>query len=1509
MNCSIVRNKGTNKIEQVLDPLGNDSILYKDLLDEVQNEEEAVDLVMLSRTDEFRKYQGKEDWMLKEQIIEPSAKEVLDFDKANEFVRKAYQFDTGVQNELAQTKTFLKKTIKDLTSKLDLYRGKEKAKDIEDYLNRIKLDKNVDEYNKAETLNALVAALEYNAVEIPLLEEKLRERSNIDYNKLTGEEAEQQEQRLLSYLMGLDLFLQGYSRIQQLDSTDFANVKEIGEEKISKIEEYENEIRKTIENKGTELSPIEVDTKVRQLLQDFAEDNINNKIKLIVNIMKQYQPRIEQMRNKHKQLYEEHATRVVPRYTTNPQLLKDATKFLAEQYDEAYLQYILDGMGDTHNPFVANLIKLYTVNEFKKEQDIKDTNEKFLDTWLKFKKEYGDKVNDKFMQLIEHIDGKPTGALVKQYDDKFYDEYYLRRNKIEDLKNRYGDTDDTYLLEKERYNEWLRNNTVQEVTQEVIDMKNLLTLEARVARNKLYRERDEILKPYKKKSADTGDEYYNNVIVSKEDMDKVIILNSKLKKLAETEEYVNGKWVQKTGQDLAIAQSIQAYNKRIGELDIYETKVIPEFYDDFAKGGNEFRDYNTYDRVTDEYYKALETVEKTELPDSVRGWFDEIKKLTKPYKDYNDVYVDYIPTDILDRINELEDLVQSWFESADAKEWFANTGRSKKPSELESVTILTDYFNRVNRKVEQNENGYVIITLNDGLHPLYNFRRPAVTINDENNIRYVEPQTPRDNYTYTILKEQYKNKAETRTKDDKLIPTDKWLNEDYLKIRDDKTLSEFYDYFKDLLINLVGHYEGGIVNNGYLPAIENKDVSNWEVLINAMGAYKRDTSDTVNVDMKDNIIRYIPLNFVKYVGERKDVYVLPRYNKESETYSEYEERVLKDFNIKNPDIVVENILDIKNHINKVKQENKLIHGAAINYDLEQIMPLFIKSALNHKYKSKIQNELLLGREYLANESKIIKVKGRSTPIKVYNRFNEEKENYTVSGNESNTLKHFDKWLDMVFYENFEKDEGMLTTVARVLQNYTSLRGIGFNPFSGLNNVIYGKLQMALEAGAKYYFSASDWKNAAKDYATHTINYLRDKDAKDGEYTSLESALIKEWNIMESQDEKAESTGIATSHKKIHKILMATNAVYILQHLGEHNMQNQTLFAMMRSHRIVNGKALSFAQYREGVLEKTDLKKSKEENQTIIKRNEERETAIKTQFESYPTVRDAVSLKDGKLIRNKELLSDETLALFIDNVIAVNQKLHGIYNKKDAGTLQHFALGRLVIQFRKWIPEGVNKRYYGVGRKNKDRVDWNERRSEEKEGMYVSTFKLLTMPFKDAKTDNNTYKEAVKNVLSDLSKFSWKNNIYWYTLSETQKANVKRTFVEFAEVAIVLIVFGLAKALDDDDEDRSIAYNALIYQLSRTKTELRTYTPFGVINEAKKIMKSPTATFSVIEQIIKLGSIALQYPFWDGEERKYQTGSYHGKDKLFVNLIKGVPIANQVQRAINLQNEVQYYKLY
>ena len=62
---------------------------------------------------------------------------------------------------------------------------------------------------------------------------------------------------------------------------------------------------------------------------------------------------------------------------------------------------------------------------------------------------------------------------------------------------------------------------------------------------------------------------------------------------------------------------------------------------------------------------------------------------------------------------------------------------------------------------------------------------------------------------------------------------------------------------------------------------------------------------------------------------------------------------------------------------------------------------------------------------------------------------------------------------------------------------------------------------------------------------------------------------------------------------------------------------------------------------------------------------------------------------------------------------ISQKLNGIYNNTDKSAIQKYAVGRLMLLFRRWIRPMMNKRF----RKEKYNYDVGQ----EEEGYYLTAF--------------------------------------------------------------------------------------------------------------------------------------------------------------------------------------------
>jgi hypothetical protein len=734
---------------------------------------------------------------------------------------------------------------------------------------------------------------------------------------------------------------------------------------------------------------------------------------------------------------------------------------------------------------------------------------------------------------------------------------------------------------------------------------------------------------------------------------------------------------------------------------------------------------------------------------------------------------------------------------------------------------------------------------------------------------------------------------------------------------------EFLDYLTKTLAYLTEHSKNSMVGKGYAPGVPKNMKGFMEQFLANMGWRNKgdyDQTKGVVTDVNDEIVNFLPFMFNNLLNQKKKL----DYPVGTTTAEEVE-------------------IDKENKL--IEEENKRLHAEALEQDLTKTMPIFIRTALENKHKKGMQFELLrVKRSFVENHK--VKVMKNNLPVvdKVKHKMGLENFELEVSAKGSSMLKRYDDWLRMIFYDEFENDEGLMQKVSRILQNYTSFKSMALNPFSAMNNQVYGAISSKMEAASKEFFDSSDWRKASMEYAAGIVSYMGD-DAENFEYSTKQSAFMHHIPIMMDFKEMGANENQTNSlgNVALKKLGWITNKVFIMEHLSEHNLQNRTLFAMARSHRVVKGRVIRFNEFKRGKIElvtKEEINTNPAKAKEKIAKNKELEKTLKEEFESHPTLYDSYEFTGGKLKLKKDVsIKKNEIAEFQMRVLGVNQYLHGIYNKEDAGAMQQYAIGRLAMQFRKWMRPGWTKRFG----QDFGKSDWNERRSQYSEGMYVSTWNFLTTPIQDnykaylaskkankeqdpnneeASVQQVTALKAFSNIFGDYVKFFGNVKLHWHTLNETQQANIKRTFAEYLFFATAIMVGSLAKEMKGDDDDPPLPLMLLLHQADRTATELTTYVPIsfaakvdgvfvggGWFNEAKKMTKSPLAVFGTMEHSVKLAKAIMMYPFSSDEDNTYQTGVYHGETKLSVLAQKSIPMWNQYQKFNYLAKNYKYYKLF
>ena len=683
----------------------------------------------------------------------------------------------------------------------------------------------------------------------------------------------------------------------------------------------------------------------------------------------------------------------------------------------------------------------------------------------------------------------------------------------------------------------------------------------------------------------------------------------------------------------------------------------------------------------------------------------------------------------------------------------------------------------------------------------------------------------------------------------------KLANPAYAKLSNKQ--KEYSDKIRKTLSRLTAHTNSKFFEYGYIPAVTLNEKTYWDQVKKAGASIKNrverfknkvdsgavgEESDLANeelsnviVDSAGNIVEMLHLPYM----QRVDQIEMPKFiNIDPDT--DYSPSELAEIKKHNNEVAIER--------KKIQNQNLIAHGKAVDSDLSSSMEKFIYHAVRHKYRKEMEGKMLLVREQLRKMDIVQDPKKVDKLAMLFSKDNDPKKNRpTQKGEQSNILKHYDKWLTMVFYDHFEADEGeTLKKITDGLRDYSSVVGIGLNVFSAINNKTYGEMQTAIEAASGEFFTVKDWKNAKVDYNKNILNMYSDRASIKSDNKIV--AITKKFDILQTTDELS---GREYNNPVMRKIMWAKNAVYAMQHAGEHSMQNQVLLAMLRKEKaIVGGKEVS-------LMDALELKNG------------------------------YIEIKDGAKNAKGEALTSRDLAKFKNKVLSVNQYLHGIYNKEDAGTLQHYAMGRLIIQFRKWARPGWNKRFGSKFGKS----TWNEIRETSDEGSYTTGAKFA--------------KELMRSAIN----MDFNAKAQWSSLDEAQKANMRRVMMEIAMMGIVGTLAMLAAGAAEDDDDSKVLATAA-YMLDRSRTELMTYLPvYGWFNEGKKLMNSPVASFRQVESLSKIMLHTVTYPFVSDEDRFYQGGMYRGERKLGIWVKQMLPGVSIYQRWKFIERQTAYFKLF
>lgn len=463
-------------------------------------------------------------------------------------------------------------------------------------------------------------------------------------------------------------------------------------------------------------------------------------------------------------------------------------------------------------------------------------------------------------------------------------------------------------------------------------------------------------------------------------------------------------------------------------------------------------------------------------------------------------------------------------------------------------------------------------------------------------------------------------------------------------------------------------------------------------------------------------------------------------------------------------------------------------------DIATIYKEWFKSVNNYKYINSILPQLEYTK-WVVNSRKTVKTDNAGNPVKnvlskIMNNGDSDIDPTTNALiTDENLISQLNAWFDQVVYGETSQNLGTflgmdIAKMINVFQKYTSLKIMGLNFVSMVNNVLVAELQQAEEAMAGQYISAESYARATSHYISDLPNILADVGAR--KKTSLTNLLNERFGVFTDFSE-----GSMLENTRFKK-LCNTSTLYFTTNLGEHAAQSRFLKGCL--------------------IEKRALDKNGND--------------IGSMFDFF-------SAENGKLVFDKEHrvanFSNSEQIAFGQKVTAILRKQHGNYATYSRPELEQTGYGKLLLNFRKWIYPTFKRRF--------SKEYYDEYGQTFSKGFYIDGSQFYY----------NKVMSFFERMSDEAKALEYAEKADWDTMTDDEKANVKRFTTEisvlFASLAMQTLIAAALDGYDDKDDFGYMVLSHLDYQIYRLSTDISFYSnPSSFL----KIVQSPIPSSSVIK---------------------------------------------------------------
>lgn len=505
--------------------------------------------------------------------------------------------------------------------------------------------------------------------------------------------------------------------------------------------------------------------------------------------------------------------------------------------------------------------------------------------------------------------------------------------------------------------------------------------------------------------------------------------------------------------------------------------------------------------------------------------------------------------------------------------------------------------------------------------------------------------------------------------------------------------------------------------------------------------------------------------------------------------------------------------------------------------------------------NKVIDVLELGRDLL-KERQVVQTQGGKPLIEKFKIIGRKVESkLTKEGEGTRFVERLNDFFNMQVYGKYMADEGTFGKtnidkgkVANFINKVTSMNNLALNVLSGISNLATGRIMMRIESLAGEFFNEKNTITADRIYGKALPAYLAEIGSR---VKTSKLALWDElFNVMQEYEQDVREVNF--DRKTWFSKMFSTSTLFFMNNAGEHWMQNRTSLALADAYKMKapNGKIVSLWDAMEVV--------------PIDKNN--KKLGAKLQ------------LKQGYKKADGSDFTQDDIIKFSRRSAAINQRMHGIYNKADRSAVQRLAIGRMGMMFRKWIKPSLNRRFKSASY-NYDLDAWTE-------GYYRTSGRFLLQ------------------LARDLRETQFNLAARWNELTPTEKANIRRALTETGHFLAVMAIIGLIEW--SDDKDRPWLVRMAEYQARRLYTELGAMIPGKpMISEGLKIIKSPAAGVNTIENMLDLTKLLNPWNYMD----ELQSGRYEGHSTAYKSFFESpiIPMNRTIYRGLHPETGIPFFK--